>query len=140
MTLPLRHGHARSRCAAVAPAAPGDSGTILVVDDNRDAAESLVELLRASGRDVVVAFSGQEALAIAAKRPLAAILLDIGLPDISGYEVARRLRALPTLHNARIIATTGYGQERDREATAAAGFTAHLVKPIDHEEVLRLIA
>jgi PAS domain S-box-containing protein len=139
VTLPLAKERAQP-LAAVEPAAPGDSGTILVVDDNRDAAESLVELLRASGRDVVVAFSGQEALAIAAKRPLAAILLDIGLPDVSGYEVARRLRALPTLRNARIIATTGYGQERDREATAAAGFTAHLVKPIDHEEVLRLIA
>ncbi len=139
VTLPLAKERAQP-LAAVEHAPLADSGTILVVDDNRDAAESLVELLRASGRDVVVAFSGKEALAIAAARPLAAVLLDIGLPDVSGYEVARRLRALPTLHNAHIIATTGYGQEGDREATAAAGFTAHLVKPIDHEEVLRLIA
>ena len=139
VTLPLASERVQPVTASEAPA-PAEGGTILVVDDNRDAAESLVELLQASGRDVVVAFSGLEALEIAATRPFAAVLLDIGLPDVSGYEVARRLRALPTLANARMIATTGYGQERDRAASAAAGFSAHLVKPIDYEEVLRLIA
>ncbi len=139
VTLPFASERVQPVAASEAPA-PAEGGTILVVDDNRDAAESLVELLQASGRDVVVAFSGQEALEIAATRPFAAVLLDIGLPDVSGYEVARRLRALPTLANARMIATTGYGQERDRAASAAAGFSAHLVKPIDYEEVLRLIA
>ena len=59
---------------------------------------------------------------------------------MSGYEVARRLRELPSTRGARIIATTGYGLKSDREASAAAGFDAHLVKPVDHEEVLRLIA
>jgi CheY-like chemotaxis protein len=72
--------------------------------------------------------------------PLNAVLLDIGLPDMSGHEVARQLRRMPTMQGARIIATTGYGLERDRDASAGAGFDAHLVKPVDHEEVLRLIA
>jgi CheY-like chemotaxis protein len=116
------------------------AGTILVVDDNRDAAESLAELLQVSGCDVRAAYSGQEALDIAASTPLAVVLLDIGLPDMSGHEVARRMRKLPSMQGTRIIATTGYGLEADREASAVAGFDAHLVKPLDHEEVLRLIA
>jgi PAS domain S-box-containing protein len=126
--------------SAVANGAAPALATVLVVDDNRDAAESLFELLRASGCDARVAFSGAEALAIAAAMPLTAVLLDIGLPDMSGYEVARRMRELPAMRGTRIIATTGYGLQRDRDASAGAGFDAHLVKPVDHEEVLRLIA
>ncbi|HZW72578.1 MAG TPA: response regulator, partial [Caldimonas sp.] len=72
--------------------------------------------------------------------PLTAVLLDVGLPDMSGYDVARRLRSLPSMQGTRIIATTGYGLKGDRDASAAAGIDAHLVKPVDHEEVLRLIA
>ena len=86
------------------------------------------------------AFSGQQALDIAATTPLTAVLLDIGLPDMSGYEVARRLRQLPSVRGARIIATTGYGLTPRSGASTGAGFDAHLVKPVDHEEVLRLIA
>ena len=82
---------------AGAPAAAPAPGIVLVVDDNRDAAESLVELLRVSGHEVAVAYSGQEALDMAAAEPFAAVLLDIGLPDMSGYEVARRLRRLPSM-------------------------------------------
>ena len=139
VTLPLTKEDARSLAAVPGPAAPG-SGTVLVVDDNRDAAESLAALLQASGREVIVAFSGHEALDIAARRPLAAVMLDIGLPDMSGYDVARRLRALPALRDTVIIATTGYGMPNDLAASTAAGFNAHLVKPVDHEEILRLIA
>jgi PAS domain S-box-containing protein len=125
--------------SAVSRAVPMQA-SILVVDDNRDVAESLVELLQASGFDVQVAFSGQEAIDLAGRQAFHAILLDIGLPDISGYEVARRLREMPSLQGTRIIATTGYGLKSDRDASAGAGFDAHLVKPVDHEEVLRLIA
>jgi CheY-like chemotaxis protein len=89
---------------------------------------------------VHVAYSGQQAIDIAAARPLTAVLLDVGLPDMSGYDVARRLRELPSMQATRIIATTGYGLKSDREASADAGIDAHLVKPVDHEEVLRLIA
>jgi CheY-like chemotaxis protein len=139
VTLPLAQENAQG-LAAVAKDAQARPASVLVVDDNRDAAESLVELLRASGCDVRVAFSGREALRIAAAIPLTAVLLDIGLPDMSGHEVARQLREMPSMQGTRIIATTGYGLKGDRDATAGAGFDAHLVKPVDHEEVLRLIA
>ena len=139
VTLPLAKDQVQGP-AAVAPAALRGSGTILVVDDNRDAAEAIAQLLQVSGFEVLVAFRGLEALDIAAARPLGAVLLDIGLPDISGYEVARRMRELFAGRDTLIIATTGYGLGRDREASALAGFNAHLVKPIDPEEVLRLIA
>jgi hypothetical protein len=139
ITMPL------AKDGVVTPAAVGaqprpKSARVLVVDDNHDVAESLVELLRAGGCDVRAAYSGREALDIAAATPLTAVLLDIGLPDMSGYDVARRLRELPSMKGTRIIATTGYGLQSDRDASASAGFDAHLVKPVDHEEVLRLIA
>jgi CheY-like chemotaxis protein/anti-sigma regulatory factor (Ser/Thr protein kinase) len=139
ITMPLSKdgGHA---LAAVGRGPRAEAASVLVVDDNRDVAESLVELLQASGCNVRVAFSGAEALAIAAATPLTAVLLDIGLPDMSGYDVARRLRELPSMQGTRIIATTGYGLKGDRDASVGAGFDAHLVKPVDHEEVLRLIA
>jgi PAS domain S-box-containing protein len=139
VVLPLASDGAQTLSAVARGAAP-PVATVLVVDDNRDAAESLFELLQASGCDVRIAFSGGEALRIAAATPLTAVLLDIGLPDMSGYEVARRLRELPTMRTTRIIATTGYGLKGDRDSSAGAGFDAHLVKPVDHEEVLRLIA
>ena len=139
ITMPLA-GERAQPLSAVATPPRGHATSVLVVDDNRDVAESLVDLLEASGCEVQVAFSGQEAIALASARPLDAVLLDVGLPDMSGYDVARRLRALPTMQRTRIIATTGYGLKSDREASAAAGIDAHLVKPVDHEEVLRLIA
>jgi len=139
ITMPLAGDRAQP-LAAVGAGPRASAASVLVVDDNRDLAESLVELLEASGCDVQVAFSGQQAIDIAAARPLTAVLLDVGLPDMSGYEVARRLRQLPSMQGTRIIATTGYGLKSDREASANAGIDAHLVKPIDHEEVLRLIA
>jgi len=88
----------------------------------------------------MVAFTGQDAIAIASSQAVATVLLDIGLPDMSGYEVARQLRQLPGLRETKIIATTGYGLPSDRDASSAAGFDAHLVKPVDHEEIIRLIA
>jgi len=93
-----------------------------------------------SGQEVLLARSGAEALSIAARERISTVLLDIGLPDMSGYEVARRLRALPSTRHLRLIATTGYGQESDRKATAEAGFDEHLVKPVNFHDILRLIA
>jgi CheY-like chemotaxis protein len=139
ITLPLAGDRAQP-LAAVAASPRARSASVLVVDDNRDVAESLVELLEAAGCEVHVAHSGREAIDIAVSTPLTAVLLDVGLPDMSGYDVARRLRALPSMQATRIIATTGYGLKSDRDASAAAGIDAHLVKPVDHEEVLRLIA
>jgi PAS domain S-box-containing protein len=104
---------------------------ILVVDDNRDAGRSLGMLLKLLGADAQVVCSGPEALeAIAAQRP-AVVLLDIGMPGMDGYEVARRIREQPELNDLTLIALTGWGQEEDRRRTQAAGFNHHLIKPAD---------
>ncbi|MGZ5156091.1 MAG: hybrid sensor histidine kinase/response regulator [Caldimonas sp.] len=125
------------------PGPPGPSvaaTTVLVVDDNRDAAESLAMLLELTGHEVRVAHDGAEALDLAAGRPPHVVLLDLGLPGMDGFEVARRLRAIPAMADAQLIAVTGYGQESDRQATQAAGFTNHLTKPVDMEELARIMA
>jgi PAS domain S-box-containing protein len=124
---------------AAAPAPPRRRH-ILVVDDNRDAADSLAELLRMVGHDVVLAHDGAQALEVAAANLPDTVLLDLGLPGMDGYEVARRLRERPDLARARLIALTGYGQASDRHATSEAGFEAHLVKPVDFVELERLLA
>ena len=111
-----------------APACSG--GRVLVVDDNTDAAELLADLLRDRGYEVDVADSGPLALrAAAASRPDIAIL-DIGLPDMNGFELARALRADASLAKLRLVALTGYGRSADRDASRDAGFDHHLVKPV----------
>jgi PAS domain S-box-containing protein len=104
---------------------------VLVVDDNRDSTESMSMLLSAWGHDARSARDGTEALGLAAEFQPEVVLLDIGLPGMDGYEVARRLHALPGLRNAVLIAMTGYGQEEDRMRSREAGFARHLVKPAD---------
>lgn len=105
---------------------------ILVVDDNVDAASSLAMLLGLDGHATRVAHCGLDALAAVAEFEPHTVLLDLGLPDISGYEVARRLRAMRALPSQpRLIALTGWGSDEDRRQTDAAGFDAHLVKPVD---------
>jgi len=105
--------------------------TILVVDDNQDAAESMRLLLRQVGADVRVAHDGPQALAaFDACRPRM-VLLDIGMPGMDGYEVARRMRASPYSPNASLVALTGWGQDEDRKRVREAGFDHHLVKPAD---------
>ncbi len=106
---------------------------ILVVDDNKDAAESLALLLQLSGHDVRTATTPAAALEIAPDYHPEVLLLDIGLPGMDGYELARRLKACRLPDNALLIAVTGYGQESDKKRSADAGFTHHLVKPIDPE-------
>jgi CheY-like chemotaxis protein len=112
---------------------------ILVVDDSQDAAESLAKLLRLGGHEVLVANDGIQALEIAAAERPAVVLLDIGLPGMDGYEVCRRVRQ-QGLSDARIIAVTGYGQERDRQRSRDAGFDTHTVKPVDPAELMKLVA
>lgn len=106
------------------------SRKVLVVDDNRDAAESLATLLRLNGHEVRVAFDGPDALELAPRMQPDVILLDIGLPGLDGYEVCRRIRT-SGLVEAEIIAMTGYGQDRDRQRAQEAGFDRHTVKPVD---------
>ena len=124
------------------PAAPPESAAaerpagrlcrrILVVDDNRDATDSMAMLLSVWGHDARSARNGPEALGIAADFQPEVVLLDIGLPGMDGYEVARRMHDMPGLRNTVLIAMTGYGQEDDRVRSREAGFARHLVKPAD---------
>ena len=104
---------------------------VLVVDDNEDAAEVLAEALNHVGHVACVALDGPTALEVAAEMKPDIALLDIGLPGMDGFELARRLRAVPGLERMRLVAVTGYGQRSDVEASRAAGFDEHLVKPLD---------
>jgi len=104
---------------------------VLVVDDNRDAAESLAMLLRTTGADVHVAHDGPAALEEFELREPHVVLLDIGMPDMDGYEVARRLREISNPQRVAIVALTGWGQDEDRQRVRAAGFDHHLVKPVE---------
>ncbi|GGE70536.1 hybrid sensor histidine kinase/response regulator [Massilia psychrophila] len=143
VTLPLLAAQARMAPSRQdkADAAPVDGALcLLIVDDNRDAAETLGMVLGAMGHDIHVAFGGHDALArVAAIRP-DACLLDVGLPDMNGYELARRLRALPATRDAAMIAITGYGSKSDREHSAGAGIGHHLTKPVDTDQLSRLLA
>jgi len=110
---------------------------ILVVDDNRDCADSLAELLHRHGADVVVRYDGARALdALKTFRPSVA-LVDIGMPEMDGYELARRLRA--TGRDLTIISLTGWGREKDRRLSKEAGIDHHLIKPVDFEFLVSLL-
>jgi PAS domain S-box-containing protein len=132
-----------------APAAPaGDDGDaeaaagrrILVADDNRDAAASLAALLRLRGNEVRTAHDGAEAVTAAETFRPDAILMDVGMPRLNGYDAARRIRERPWGRGVRIIALTGWGQEADRERSRAAGCDGHLVKPVALADLDALLA
>jgi signal transduction histidine kinase/ActR/RegA family two-component response regulator len=134
----------RSQPIAVAPADPLESSRtwrkILIIDDNVDAATSLAEILKIEGHECEAVFSAHAGLERAATLRPDFVLLDIGLPGLDGYEVARRLRQLDGLEAVGLIALTGYGQPEDRERTRVAGFDGHLVKPLDFGELERTLA
>jgi PAS domain S-box-containing protein len=113
---------------------------LLVVDDNRDAAESLAMLLRLQGHEVRIVSDGPSALEVAKNYPPELIFLDIGMPGMDGYEVARRLRQQPGLESVRLAALTGWGQPEDRRRSKAAGFDYHLVKPPELKDLDDLLA
>ncbi len=119
---------------------PVPSRRVLVVDDNVDAAEMLALFLRTEGHEVRTAHDGPAALHAAESFRPEVILLDIGLPRMDGYTVARRLREQPGLKTSLLVALTGYGQEEDRRRAHEAGFDAHLVKPADSDELQKLLA
>jgi signal transduction histidine kinase/CheY-like chemotaxis protein len=113
---------------------------ILLVDDNEDAAESLGKLLRLHGHDVWLAHDGPSALKTAALLHPQIVILDIGLPDIDGYEVARRLREDLQLTDVLLVALTGYGRDEDRHRSREAGFHVHLIKPVDLDALHEVLA
>jgi CheY-like chemotaxis protein len=110
-----------------------------VVDDNVDAAESVAALVRLWGHKVRLAHNGPEGFRAAEEFQPEVVLLDIGLPGMNGYDVARRLRQQPASRDALLIAVTGYGHEEDRRRSAGAGFDHHLTKPVDPEALQRLL-
>jgi CheY-like chemotaxis protein len=111
-----------------------------VVDDNRDAADSLSTLLRLLGAEVRVAYNGADAFVALANYQPHVVLLDIGMPGMDGHEVARRIRKLPQARELILVALTGWGQEEDRQRSQAAGFDFHLVKPADLNTLRELFA
>lgn len=113
---------------------------ILVVDDNRDAADSLAMLLRLAGNDVRTAYDGGEGIEVAESFRPDAVLLDIGMPTLNGHEACRRIRGNPWGEEIVVVALTGWGHEDDRRRTVEAGFDAHLVKPVDPATSLKLLA
>ena len=113
---------------------------VLIVDDNRDAANSLAALLSLRGHETQVAFSGREALEHIQTFQPDVVLLDIALPGTNGHELARRLRARPELQGVRLVALTGYGQAEDQQRARAAGFDDHVVKPVNLSALERVLA
>jgi len=113
---------------------------ILVVDDNRDSAESLVMLLKLTGHETQAAYDGLEAVEAAATFRPDVVLLDIGLPKLNGYEACSRIREQAWGKNMVLVALTGWGQDEDRRKSSAAGFNGHLVKPVDHAALTKLLA
>lgn len=112
---------------------------VLVVDDNRDSADSLALMLRMFGNDVMAAYDGDEALETAQSFHPEVMLLDLGMPRVNGYETARLIRQRPGGKNITLIAQTGWGQEADLRRTAEAGFDRHLVKPVDPSALMSLL-
>ncbi|MEK6336400.1 MAG: ATP-binding protein [Acidobacteriota bacterium] len=132
--------------AAGAPITPigtaqrsGPTSRVLVVDDNVDAADMLVMMLQMFGHEVKAAYTGQAALETAVEYEPDFVLLDIGLPDMNGYEVAQHLRQLEQIKNVRLIAITGYGQDADRQRSQEAGIDLHLVKPVDPKKLQEVL-
>jgi CheY-like chemotaxis protein len=120
-------------------AAGSSSGRVLLVDDNVDAVDAIGEALQGEGYEVRVVYDGATAVTTAAEFDPGVIVLDLGLPEIDGYEVARRLREQPQHAGTLIVALTGFGAESDHLRTRQAGFDEHLVKPVDLEVLFDII-
>jgi signal transduction histidine kinase/ActR/RegA family two-component response regulator len=137
VTLPIL---AASRPRQPEPASHAETvHRILVVDDNRDSAESLAMMLNLRGHETQISLGGEEALAAAATFRPDVVLLDLGMPRVNGYEVCRRLREQPWGETITVIAQTGWGQEEDKRRTKAVGFDAHLVKPVDTAALMKVL-
>jgi CheY-like chemotaxis protein len=122
--------------AADAPRVSHPRRRVMVVDDNRDAAETLTAFLRDAGHEVDITFDGESALRKALEFRPDLMLVDIGLPRMTGHELVQQLRASPALARTIFVAVTGYGQDHDRNASRAAGFDDHWTKPLDPESLL----
>jgi CheY-like chemotaxis protein len=131
VTLPRAATGGTAPSSALAALTPAASLSILIVDDNADAARTLALFLTSQGHAVRVAFDGEQALRLARTAAPRVLLLDIGLPDMDGYALARHLRAMPATRDSVYIALTGYGCPEERERSRQAGFAHHLTKPVN---------
>ena len=118
----------------------GKSLAILVVDDNQDAADSLAEVLQAYGHRVQAVYGGEEAVQVAEKGGVQVALVDIGMPTVDGFQVARRISQSPSGKETLLVAVTGWGEKADRERTKQAGFAYHLTKPVDFDALASLLS
>ena len=134
--LPLATAPADAANAEVRRQEPSLSRRVLVVDDNRDFALSLSALLELEGHDVRTTFEATSAETVAAEFRPEIAFLDLGLPNVNGFELARRLRGQPWMHGAVLVAVTGWGKDEDRQRSRAAGFDLHLVKPVEPDQIL----
>jgi CheY-like chemotaxis protein len=139
--LPLAPALAPAAAPAAVPLpANGTRRRVLIVDDNADAAESIAKLLRLEGHRVETALEGAAALRIAEVLQPDVAFIDLNMPGLDGYEVARRMRTLPGGRSTRLVALTGMGKASDMERSRAAGFDLHLTKPADPAQVSQLAA
>ncbi|HYW50601.1 MAG TPA: PAS domain S-box protein [Gemmatimonadaceae bacterium] len=129
-----------TRPAGLLGALPESSLRILIVDDNRDAAESLERLLSMMGNTTRAVHDGESAIALVPAFDPHVVLLDVGLPRMNGYDVARAIRSLPCSGNTVLVAVTGWGQAEDKRRSADAGFDHHLVKPVEPSTLLQILA
>jgi PAS domain S-box-containing protein len=136
--LPLKRTISPTAASPALP--PAASRSVLIVDDNHDAAITLEALLNGMGHRALVATTGAAAIEKLATSQPDYVFLDLGMPDMDGYEVARRIRAARLARQPRIVAVTGWGQEDDRERTQAAGFDAHLVKPASVYDIAKVLS
>jgi CheY-like chemotaxis protein len=142
-TVCLPHLPQRERdTPALQASAPGDAQSVLkvmVVDDNVDAADMLADFIATLGHRVAIEYGSRPALERIAGFAADVFLLDLGLPDVDGYALARRLRATPAIAGATLIAVTGYGDEQARQLATNAGFDDHFVKPVDTTRLVALL-
>jgi len=138
VALPRIEAHEGAAAPSATDAPTADALHVLVVDDNVDGATTLALLLEALGHTSVLAFNGLEGVALAASEPIDMAFLDLGLPDISGIQVALRIRGMPQRRKLSLVALTGLGRDQDRDMTTAAQFNEHLTKPLDIADLLRI--
>jgi len=131
--VPKRADHEDAAPIAIRPC------RVLIVDDNRDAADSMAFALQYAGHAVATAYSGAEGIERASVFEPDVVLLDLGMPGLNGFEIARRIRQQPWGATLALIALTGWGQEQDRRRTKEAGFDAHLTKPVSATELLKTL-
>jgi CheY-like chemotaxis protein len=138
--LPIPAQAPEPRAASRVETGPAIRRRILIVDDNEDGAASLAMMLKLGGHETETAHDGLEAVEAAERFRPDAMLLDIGLPKLNGYEVCRRIRERPWGKDVVLVAVTGWGQDEDRDRSKAAGFDTHVVKPVDREVLGKLLA